>query len=252
MNQERKPEVYRGYLDECLRHLGSNITSKTPQAASAARDIKEAMAKFCGVTLDTVSRWLHATRHPPVGLVLIRLMNYLDLMGYRVLELEKSSTAIRNFSELLAFNLLTNEQAVKVTGYTQPSALYQVLLSKYGVSDERKQKMWETWKECKDQLAKKKEEERVKVPPLPYQATSHPAVIPPSPKARPLSSSRRSTAITSIMNGLLSLLQDVPLQTLPADMLVELRQSADTVSNLLVHLSTLNSRLTEKKREGGG
>lgn len=49
MNEDRH-EVFRGHLEECLRHLGTSLASSVPKGSRGAAQAKKPLADFCGVT----------------------------------------------------------------------------------------------------------------------------------------------------------------------------------------------------------
>ena len=103
-------EIFRGHLEECVRHLGTRLVSGMPYSPRGIAKKLKPIADFCGVTNRSVSRWLVARRFP-VGEVLIKFSCYLDMIGYRVIELERMPKSRRNFAELIGFGVLSSRQA---------------------------------------------------------------------------------------------------------------------------------------------
>lgn len=250
MNEDR-PEVFRGHFDECFKHLGTSLAARARKGSREAALQKKPVADFCGVTVNSVTRWLHSTGPLPIGEHYIRLMCYLDMVGYRVIELERMPKGRRNFAELVGFGLLSSEQAIELLGYSYPSTLYQVLQGHHGASENKDQKMWDAWKERKEELERKKkqlqEQYSLDVPrdvPLKVHQKAE--------GAKPATLTSGRTAVINIMEGLLALLEEESFEKLSAGGFKELQQSADTILRLSAHLSTLSSRLIMSEQRKGG
>lgn len=250
MNEDRY-EVFRGHFEECLKHLGTRLASSVPRGSRGAAQAKKLVAEFCGVTINSVTRWLHGTGSFPIGEPLIKLMCYLDMVGYRVIELERMPKVRRNFAELVGYGLLNSDQAAEFLGYSSMSALYQVLQGHRGASEDKDQKMWDAWKERKEELQQKKEKSQE------LYRLDIPLKVRPKTEVSKMSerqvSAFRPKAVVSIMEGLLALLEENSFEKLSNGELADLKQSADTVLRLSAHLSALSSRLivSEQQRKGG-
>ncbi len=236
MNEERR-EVYRGHLEECLRHLESVLTSK---ALRESAQVKKLIADFCGVTADSVNRWLKKDGPIPIGEPLIRLICCLDMVGYSVIELERTPQSRRGFIELIGYRVFTSDQAFAFLGYSSPSGLYRILWGHSGVSEEKNQKMWDGWKERREELQLKKEESK-KLYGSSILSKITPAAVAPSASVLPL----RSKAVVAVMEGLLILFEERSLEEFSEAELANLNQSISTISNLSERLSALKSQLVE-------
>lgn len=246
MNEDRH-EVFRGHLEECLWHLGTSLASSVPKGSRGAAQAKKPLADFCGVTIDSVTRWFHGTGSFPIGEPLIKLMCYLDMVGYRVIELERIPKVRRNFAELIGYGLLTSNQAAELLGYSSTSTLYQVLQGHHGASEDKDQKMWDAWKERKEELQQKKEKSQE------LYRLDIPLKVRPKAELLRQVSAIRLKAVVSIMEGLLALLEEDSFEKLSDGGLADLKTSVDTVLRLSAHLSALISRLiiSEQKQKGG-
>jgi hypothetical protein len=151
---EDPPEVFRGHLDECLRHLASVLNAKYPKGSKGVAKAKRPLADFCGVGDQTVNRWLNA--EVPVGLPIIKLVCYLQLFGYKILEYTRIKPARRRFAELVAFGLLTPEDAAALIGYSTASQLFSVLKGSEGASDIKDRAMWDAWMQRRAELDQRK------------------------------------------------------------------------------------------------
>lgn len=243
MNED-KQEVFRGHFEECIKHFGISLASRAPKWSRGAAQAKKPVADFCGVTMNSVTRWLHGTGSFPVGEPYIKLMCYLDMMGYRLIELERMPKVRRNFTELVGFGLLSSEQAAELLGYSNTSTLYQVLQGHYGASEDKEQKMWDVWKARKEKLALKKE----KLQEL-YRLDISLRICSKVEEPKPAMLPSRQTAVVNIMEGLLLLLEE---GSLSESNFADLQRSADTILRLSVHLSDLSSRLIMSEQRKGG
>jgi len=148
-------EVFRGHLDECLRHLGARLAGVVPKGSRGAVESRRPLAEFCGVAVDSVGRWLSGT--VPIGEQRLKLMCFLDLIGYRVIELERIPKIQRGFAELVGFGLVSSQEATELLGYSETSTMFKVLAGQQGASGDKNQRMWDYWKEAKGILERKKE-----------------------------------------------------------------------------------------------
>ncbi|MBI4714201.1 hypothetical protein HY771_03395, partial [Candidatus Uhrbacteria bacterium] len=130
-------EEFRGHLEDCVHDLNARLESRHPKGSKKAAHARQPIADFCGVKAKAVTRWLHSAESLPNGLQLIKLMCFLELLGYRVIEWERIPTARRNFTELVGFGLLSIEQSLELLGYSNTTTVYQVLLGHYGPSKDK-------------------------------------------------------------------------------------------------------------------
>lgn len=231
---DRRDEVFRGHWEECLQHFSVAFNSCIQKGSRGAAKAKKPMADFCGTTIDSVVRWFHGASLP-VGTQFIKLMCFLDMNGYQVIELERMPKGQRGFLELIGFGFLSIEEAAEFLGYNSVSTLYQVLQGNHRPLEDKRNKMWSFWMEKKKELKQKKNEAR------------NIYCLDISKKTR---HSSRQRAEVKIMEGLLVLLEESDFEKLSDSDLLE---SADTILRLSGHLSGLNSRLMimPDQREGG-
>jgi hypothetical protein len=238
-------EVYRGHIEECLRHLAKMFHSKVSKGSKKAAEAKKPMADFCGITIDTVNRWFNDPNLLPVGETLIKLISYLDMMGYRVIELERMPKSNRNLLELIGYGILTSEEAAKIVGYASKSTLFQVLQGNYGVSEEKSEKIWNLWKERREELGKKKEESK-KLFSIEISIKTEADV---SEKTQPQEESIFPRAVVEISEGLLTLLGRDSLRNFSEKEKASLKSSTDLFLSLSIRLSILSSKLVDTKKE---
>lgn len=140
---EDPPEVFRGSLDECLRHLGAALEVEHPANSKGSAQARLPLASFCGVGLQTATRWLKG--ETPTGLSLIKSVCYLQLFGYRVIDYSRIKPARRRFAELIGFGVLESQEAATLIGFSDVSWLYAVLRGSQGASDTKEAAMSDAW-----------------------------------------------------------------------------------------------------------
>lgn len=156
---QNSSEVFRGHLDECLEFLGNMFVANIPKGSWGAAQARKPIADFCGVSKNTVREWLRHTSLP-IGKQLVKLMCWLDMTGYRVIELENMPRIQRNFLELIGFGLISDKQATELLGYTSVSRVYEVLRGNCNASPEKRAVMLHECSNRKEELEQKKESAR--------------------------------------------------------------------------------------------
>ncbi len=217
-NQGQSPELFRGHLDECLNHLSIRITYA----------LRKRMADFCGIADKSAARWFNETI--PIGETRIKLMCWLEIEGYVIIELERMRKTRRNFAELIGFGILSGKQASELLGYNRASALYQVLEGQCEASKDKDQKMWDLWKERRRGLEQKKAEKRLNLD------NSKPLEKVELKPQQPL-------ATISIMEGLLGLLEKQPIEFSVSELANLPQSSVSIILKLSTRLNILSSQL---------
>ncbi len=260
-----KKEVFGGYLKECLQHFTNCFNSQIVKGSKKANMTRRPIADFCGVKTSAVATWFRS-QNPPVGEVLIKLMCYLDMIGYRVMELEKLGRGHmirRNFMELVGFGILSGPKAAELIGKVSAPGLYQVFWGREGLSGQKQQLMWDIWKVHREVLEKKKEESwrlyrpRFSLRAIPKEKksgqqvlTSKAAVIPPNGEktAVPVGPIFRQKAAVNIMEGLLCLFREGMFENLSESELKILKESPamKTFFDLSARLGLLCSKLDRR------
>lgn len=249
MRPSSQVEVFRGHWEECLKYLDTRISFNAPKGLRGAEQARKPLADFCGVKTPTVTRWFSGVGLPR-GTELIKLLCYLDLMGYKVIELERMQPGRRGFAELVGFGILSIEQAAELLGYANTMTLYQVLHGRENPNEDKDQKMWNTWKERSQELELRKEEARKQNG---LEILSR--VDQPAEKISPvLTSGRipRHTAAIIVAVGLRSLLEEDLFEDFSENDCAELRQTADKLLGLLMKFSGLGSWLATLPGKDGG
>jgi len=230
-----RPEVFQGDLEECLVHYRNSLEEQAPRGSKGSSRFKEPIAQFCGVGVPSITRWFRTPVKTPIGEQRIRLLIFLDLIGYRVIELERMDDTHRNFVELIGFGIISCAKAIELLGYKEASTLYHVLYGDRHSSEAKDQLMWEICKSKRREL-----EERKKI----SEATIAPV------KGSGSQASRYEAATTmaavNIMRALLALLgEESTFNKLSTSELDTLRQSEDgeMVFSLSLKLGALSEKL---------
>src|SRR3989344_41005 len=153
-----------GHVRDCLTHYLRAIHEKNPPGTSRAVKARGPMAEFCNVSVNTINRWIVCEEICPSGETLIKTMCFLDLLGYKVIELEGLSKLFRNFLELIGFGVFSTKLAAELLEYAPKrgeTSVYGFLIRRdHGhdptVSDHKRQRMLEIWMEKKQELGEKK------------------------------------------------------------------------------------------------
>lgn len=248
---ERVPEVYREYFEECMRHFSSAFRGKVPKGKRGRSACMKPMADFCGVIGKTITGYLGGTSLPK-GELYMRVICYLDLHGYRVIEFERLPEVKQNFWELIGFSVISGEEAAALLNYPRVQDLFRVLRGEYSAVGGREEKMLNIWKEKKEELrARKKkalESQRLdflfSTRVLPFRSDQ----IVESIKSTGSQSSCRKATL-SIMRGVLSFFEEGLFDNLTGEEIENLKKNdGPAVLQLSAHLSQLSSRLMTEKR----
>lgn len=243
-------EVLRDHFEECFKHFGKWFNSKSPRGRRGRHETMKPLADFCGVSDQTVQHWLDDTGRSPKGESYFKFMCYLDLHGYKVIEFERMPKVLRNFAELIGYSILSPEEAFRLVGYNDAYQIYAVLNEKDGISREKETKMWNIWKEKREELEQKKRQafksSRLEIL---FKPASSLKVIPGQQTLALLESipnefAKRRSATLHIMRGLLELLNEGLFENISEQEVANF-DNADKlrIAQLSVHFSTLSSKL---------
>jgi hypothetical protein len=93
------------------------------------------IASFTGATFGTVRDW--TTKKLPGGLYAIRLLYFLDWKGYTPAQLSNLPRPALGFGRLLAFRVLTDDEALKAAGYAQAVQIQSIYLRSANLTSHR-------------------------------------------------------------------------------------------------------------------
>lgn len=202
MEKTSRPEIMRGHLDECFTHLKQRLNQQAHNS-SHNHEMMSALAVFCGCSYSAVTRWQPGSGSMPLADARIKLMAYLDLLGYRVIELENMSTSFRALADLIAFGLIDPSQALIAIGYADIATLYKVIHGKSNASPEKKEKTGQLVKEKISEINPAKEKAYQKLPA--FAAKLLPSSIEIKPKIK--ETGLIGTSVNNSIQGLLSIMQ---------------------------------------------
>ncbi len=226
-NQERVSEVYRGHLSECFRHFGRLFRSKVRTRSRGRTNLAKPMVDFFQASAQTVLRWLDDEFSAlPRGEAGLKLLCYLDLHGYRVIELEHMDIPLRYLTELIGFSVISGKEAAKLLGYHDAQQIYAVVAGTDGVSAEKKDHMYEIWKDKKDLLDTKKQQAFEKSR-LEFLFKSDPAASP------------TANAVFTILEEAIGLVEHLSES--------EISAFDDNITGLITRLRNLRSKTSPKK-----
>lgn len=237
---------FRGHVEECVRHLSARFLDAFPKGSKLSTERKRPIAEFCGVNIHAVDGWFFRGNHLPRGEHHLKLLCFLDLNGYKVIEFEGMPLKCKNFAKLIGYGLIKSEDAIEMLGYTQTSELFRALRGDVGLSKDREEKIWDMWKVRKDKLDEAVEEalHRFRLSfskKRNQEVVESRAVVPSTPNT----SHCPRDGVVDIMQGLLKLLDSGVLQDLTDTDWDALRNSSSTVLRLSSHLSTLSAKLVK-------
>lgn len=256
---DNRPHVYRGHLDECFQHYRKWLSGYAPKGSRGVSAAQALMAKFCGVAVSTIARWLYHPTAQPYGNERMRLMWYLDLIGYRVLELEHMAPNMRCYSELVGFSLIDFAKIAKLVRYQSISHIAAILAGEIKPPDARMLPLWEFWTEHKAELAVRRQEaertlgravlcqtieapyyDLTDAPPTPVAPAAESVVSPPVQEAPGFVPVQ---AFTGLVRSLSSLLDDPEPLNWSEAQLAELLPLREEIVRLVGQISILSARL---------
>ncbi|OHA89758.1 MAG: hypothetical protein A3C70_00665 [Candidatus Zambryskibacteria bacterium RIFCSPHIGHO2_02_FULL_43_14] len=237
---------FRGHLEECLKHLTVRLLEAYPKGSKSAAKARQPMAEFCGVQIHAITGWLYRSDHLPRGEKYIKLLCFLEINGYKVIEFERLSQKCRNFARLIGFGLITSQQAAEMLGYSgvsPTSTLFEMLRGNERASSKVEEKLWDMWKVRKDKLDETIEKVTEKYR-LNFSKVSNQSLMSMSENLVATNNNGcPRDGVVDIMQGLLRLLDSGVLQDLSDTDWTALRGSSSMILRLSSHLSTLSARL---------
>jgi hypothetical protein len=244
-NRDR-PEVFRGHLEECLKHLAKRLDKILPPGSKNVSQLREPMANFCGAKDGTIQRWLFAHQLPG-GTLLLKLWCFLDLIGYRVIELERLPKVRRAVAELIGFGLLSATDVAKFVGYASEHQLYRLFFDgDKGTTGDRDEKMLEIYKQHKDALEGVRIDRDVEFPPVLEASTPVLPIPAPTLQDVPVSAtSPLQEGAIDLMQALLKMLDSGAFANPSNGLEAKLQASKTTVVRLTAHLSKLSAHCLE-------
>jgi len=164
VDPEPQEEVYRGHFEGCLQHLASRLEEVAPTGSKKVRIFRKPIIDFCGANNREVHRWLSGQRKP-LGDVRIRLECYLDLVGYKIIELERMEKSRRFVHALIGYGIVATEKVQELLGYSVRDAVFKVIDGRAGYDADKKEKFWALYMSNREALeAKQLEVQKNRIP----------------------------------------------------------------------------------------
>jgi len=138
---------------ECLKDYAGTMPAPGTRHVNESR---RPMADFCGVNIRTAERWLIAG-NLPIGEPLIRLLFFLELVGYEVFELKRLERTIYRLGEMISYNVLSVQEVVGMLSYEKSSSAYRPILKGLSTTHQRSDKINTAWKSHKDEINSRRE-----------------------------------------------------------------------------------------------
>ncbi len=249
-------EVFRGHWDQCFDHFVDRFIRSAPRNAKGSQKAKEPIAAFCGVKSHTITRWIYEQGVKPVGDVALKLMCFLDIQGYRIIELERKKPLFRGLLELIGYGILSAQKVAMELGYTEASRVYGMLRGDFDPTGEKKEKILKVWAHGREELGRVKEERRKEFHlnlPSDGSVSSHRSSLRTVPVAlHDNDFNPHEQAGISVMQGLLALFEAGLFSDLSNGNANRLqRASGKAILRLSSYLSALSSKLMTPGNEKG-
>lgn len=236
MPSNEEEAVFRGHIEECVQDYNNRLSEGFSEGSKGSAEARQPLADFCGVSqTSSVYRWLKLGKLPR-GAQLIKLMCFLDIIGYKVIDLERMSKTRRMLSELIGFSLATPEELIEEIGYASTSNFFQTLYGHCGVGNDRAEKMWSICKERKVDIEQAKARIKSRI----FTQTTLKLGSDQIPIKR---------SVTSFMEGLLLLLEETFPGNVYNEKTQELLPYAGTIRQLSERMNSLNLLVKELTRQ---
>lgn len=249
-------EVMRGHLEECLEHLKKRFNSKIQRGQRGRPDAVRPLMDFCEVNSQTALKWMDENIECPLprGKFLIKIHCFLDFHGYKVIGFERMPKVLRNFAELIGYGVLSSNDAYPMVGYYDSQQIYQVIWEREGLSKEKEARMWEIWKERRDELEQKKlyafENQRLEI--LFKLDSSTEQLSQQGVLALDLATGdgSRRLALINILKGTVGFFDGGLFDNLSSSEISDLKQNGGhTIHRLAAHLSNLSLKISAPEEE---
>lgn len=237
MDQEK--DAFRGTMAECLADYGQELAAQRPVGSRGAKEARQPLVEFCGVTPASVLRWF-TEQVPPVGSLSYKVMFFLELLGYRIIELERLNPSRKYAAELVGFSVLRPEELCKELGYNEPGNLYEALRNASELRADVSRRYWEVYLKHKPELMTKKAEARDRIQQLALSAAR-------VRRSKRLGHKPSSRAIFTLMQALNELFEESDSEQFSSEELAGIDSSNRAT---LLALSTKMARITVKLARG--
>jgi len=97
---------------QSVERAWQSYAKSLPINTKNCRESRSEICEFVGVSPATIRRWMTANSVEGVeGINAIKLRIFLELVGYNVAELASIRSTVKTFAEILAFGIVTTEEA---------------------------------------------------------------------------------------------------------------------------------------------
>lgn len=151
---ELNSKAIKGSTTECLKHYLESLPGK--KGSKNVRQEKMPLAKFVGVSINTVARWA-AGRNKPQGNQIISVWFFLEALGYTVEELDsirKSRPEALYISELLGFRVFSAKQIREKLFYSHTNEIYRI--ARGDISSDRHEMIRTLYIGCQKEIEQRK------------------------------------------------------------------------------------------------
>jgi hypothetical protein len=148
-------------------HYGQTIEKMSGQNPRKRTILQIPIVEFTGVVPRTANHWLNGGRMP-VGVVLVKLRHFLELVGYtleELVDLKTTEPLIYQLSEMIAYNIVTPQAAADALVFPHLDSILRMVHGGSSTSAERKEMLRELIEKNSERLslARKTWEQRLEL-----------------------------------------------------------------------------------------
>lgn len=247
---------FRGHIGDCLEDFGLKMNLLGRQKDLPNCEMFAPMAEFCRAHINSVNRWVR-DKNVPIGDNLYRVVSYLLLQGYTVIEVDRAPESFRCVIEMLGYGMMTVAQVAERLSLKKPQNVNRILWRKSGATEDKKQAIKTLWLEKREELGQLRAELRqryaIQLPALDAKITALPRtrgpakkrgrsverVIPVVPTARIIPDDDLGMQIISVLEPMYLIFQDPRLVNPSAETLQSLRSAEPLIRALTSQLGSL-------------
>jgi hypothetical protein len=141
--------IYCNGLRECLAHFGQTLERNRDH--DELHQLTSLLGNPSKESLMTVRRWLSG-HNMPRGDTKLKVIYFLEKRGYLVKEVAGVEEFLKDFSRLIATNIISYSDAVHAAGYTADKDLFRVLMGGSGGTEDRRAKIKQLLENYPDEI----------------------------------------------------------------------------------------------------
>lgn len=168
--------IKRGSYRDCLAHYFDHITRLYPKGSPELIQARTVIGNFMGVEAKAVYRWM-TKKSAPIGSMPFRLYVFLTASGYEITEFERMEPAKQLLVKLIAYKIISPGETMKLFGFRDETDLFVFLRERQvgkGSIPEKLARIYEFWKQNREELEKRQKEANVSLPPASLPTRSSP------------------------------------------------------------------------------